>query len=192
MKATEILELEHRTIVKVAEACGVIATQLQLGKKLPASVLESLVEFLRVYGRQYHDAEERWLFTLLRQKGIPKDSFLIARLNRDDDKLAGLVNELTAAVQVYVKTEGTITSTLVDALAQLGRLYPDHISAEDQFLLPLADELLSATDQQALAEMFHIVEAAKGEQARHTIKRLSTAIKMCPECGPEREKSHVA
>ncbi len=80
----------------------------------------------------------------------------------------------------------------MDALAQLARLYPDHILKEDDFLLPLANELLSDVEQQVLGEMFHIVDSAKGEHARRTVKELSMAIKMCPECGTGREQSKVA
>jgi hemerythrin-like domain-containing protein len=182
MKPTEILELEHRTIAKVAEACGVLAGELQNGKRVPAGVLQGVVEFLRVYGNQYHDGEEQWLISMLRMKGMSAASFPIAWLKKQDDKLGGAVDQLATAVDVYVKTGGVVTSTLVDALARLAQLYPDHISTENEFLLPLANELLSEVEQQVLGEMFHLVDVAKGKQARHTIEQLSTAIKMCPEC----------
>ncbi len=182
MKPTEILQLEHRTIGKVAETCGVLAGELQKGIRVPEGVLQRIVDFLRVYGHQYHDGEEQWLISMLRMKGVSAASFPIAFLKKQDDKLGHVVDQLATAVEVYVKTGGVVTSTLVDALALLAQLYPDHISAENEFLLPLANELLSQVEQQVLGEMFQMVDAAKGEQARSTIEQLSTAIKMCPEC----------
>jgi hemerythrin-like domain-containing protein len=185
MKPTEILELEHRTMGKVADACGVLAEELQNGKRVPGGVLQRIVEFLRVYGNQYHDNEEQWLISMLRLKGISAASFPIAFLKRQDDKLGGAVDQLATAVDVYVKTGGVVTSTLVDALALVAQLYPDHIAAENEFLLPLANELLSEVEQQVLGEMFRMVDVAKGEKARLTIAQLSSAIKMCPECSAE-------
>ncbi len=97
------------------------------------------------------------------------------------------MNQLALAVDVYVKA-GAITSTLVDALALLGQLYPNHISVEDHFLLPLADELLSEVEQQVLGEMFRIVDSTKGEHARRSVKELSLAIKMCPSAVREENR----
>ena len=59
MKATESLELEHRKIARVAEACEVFADELRQGSKIPARVLHSLADFFRLYGEQYHHQEKR-------------------------------------------------------------------------------------------------------------------------------------
>ena len=58
MKATEMLEQEHRTIERVATASGVFAEMLQNGTNAPAGVLQSVVTFLRVYDDQYHHKRE--------------------------------------------------------------------------------------------------------------------------------------
>ena len=39
-----------------------------------STFLKSIVEFLRVYGYQYHEQEEKRLFSMLREKGVPAGS----------------------------------------------------------------------------------------------------------------------
>ena len=77
MKATQKLEQEHRTIERVTSACGVFSEMLQNGKKVPADVLRRLVDFLRVYGQEYHQQEEDWLFSMLREKACRTAAVLL-------------------------------------------------------------------------------------------------------------------
>jgi len=79
MRFTEILKAEHRTIGKVAEACGVLAEELQNGMGVPTNALLSLVEFLGMYAEQYHYQKEKWLLSMLPVKGVPAANCPIAR-----------------------------------------------------------------------------------------------------------------
>ncbi len=182
MKATQRLEQEHRTIERVASACGVFAEMLQGGKRIPENVLRSLVDFLRLYAQEYHHAEEEWLFSLLRVKGVPRNSCPIEGLSYDDDKLGILVDRLAHSVDAYQESGGTVNATLIDALQSLAKLYRDHIWKEDYLLLPMAEKILSDGDQEVLAETLRMIDSAKGPAARQSVQRLSTAIKFCPEC----------
>lgn len=188
MKPTQELEREHRTIERVARACGVFSEVLQNGQRVPAEILRKVVAFLRVYGNQYHQQEEKWLFSMLRNKGIPSGSCPIAVLTHEDDKLTMLVDQLANAVEVYARTAGTVSATLVDTLQTLSELYPDHIWKEDYLLFPMAEKLLTDADQEVLAETLRMVSSAKGATARHTIEELSAAIKSCPECNSQQKK----
>jgi hemerythrin-like domain-containing protein len=192
MKATEILEREHRVIERVAGACGTCAEVLRKGAKVPADILESIVEFLRVYGDQYHHEEEQLLFSMLREKGVPSGSCPIAVLDYENQKLEALSDQLSSAVSVYVKSDGAVTDTLIDTLHSLAELYPDHIWKEDYLLLPMADKLLSEADQETLAESMHLVDSGVGEGARYTVENFSTAIRLCSESVCLWEQANVA
>ena len=188
MKATDSLEMEHRKIAKVADACGVFADELQQGTPIPVHVLETLANFLHMYAEQYHHQEEKWLFSMLRQRGVPAGACPLAALSREDDKLRVLVDQLSKAVEVYAKTDGTVASTLVDTLHSLAELYRDHIWKEDYLLLPMANKVLSATDQQILAETFRTIDGNIGEEAYRSLAELSAAIKSCPLCANPQEQ----
>lgn len=188
MKATQKLEQDHRTIERVARACGVFSEMLQNGKKVPAGVLHKLVDFLRVYGEEYHQEEEEWLFSMLTDKGVPRGSCPIAVLTHEDHKLGMLVDQLANAVEAYEKSASTVTGTLMNTLRALAELYPDHIWKEDYLLLPMTEKLLSEGDQQVLAETLRMIDSAKGAAARQAVQEFSTAIKLCPECNPPQEQ----
>ena len=182
MKATESLELEHRKIARVAEACEVFADELRQGSKIPARVLHSLADFFRLYGEQYHHQEEKWLFGMLRQKGVPADTWPLAGLSRENDKLRALVEQLNHTIARYSESDGSGTGPLVETLHALAEVYQDHIWKEDYLLLPMATKLLSDIDQQVLAATFHTIECNFGQEAYRSVARLSAAIKSCPLC----------
>jgi hemerythrin-like domain-containing protein len=168
-------------IEHVAETCGTCAEALRKGFKIPFKVLESIVEFLRVYGDQYHEQEEKRLFSMLREKGVPAGSCPIAALEHEKEKLAGLIDQLSAAVDVHVKSAGMVNSTLIDTLQSLSEFYPDHIWKENYLLLPMADKLFSEADQQALAQALHTIDSNRGEDARRTVEEFNAAIRLCSE-----------
>jgi len=188
MKATERLELEHRKLAKVADACGIFADELQQGSKIPANILQSLAAFLRLYAEQYHRQEERWLFGMLRQKGVPAETWLMAGLSRENDKLKVLVDQLKNAVDAYSTADDLVTESLAETLRSLAELYHDHIWKEDYLLLPMASKILSDTDQQVLAETFHAIAGNLGQEAYRSVAQLSAAIKTCPLCSSPREQ----
>jgi len=188
MKATESLEIEHRKIAKVAEACGVFADELQQGTPVPVNVLEALVNFLHLYAEQCHHQEEKWLFSMLRQRGPPAGTYPMAALLREDDKLGALVHQLSNAVGAYARTKDTLDNTLVDSLHSLAELYCDHIWKEDYLLLPIADKILSERDQQALVEAFCTIKANVGQEAYRSLAQFSAAIKSCTLCSDPQEQ----
>lgn len=188
MRATESLELEHRKLARVADACEIFADELRQGSKIPSNILQRLADFLRLYAQQYHHHEEKWLFGMLRQKGVPADAWPLAALSRENDRLRVLVEQLRNAVDAYSRAEDSVISTLVDTLHALAELYHDHIWKEDYLLLPMANKILSDTDQQVLADMFHAIEGTVGEQAYRSVAQLSVAIKTCPLCSSPRDQ----
>ena len=192
MKSTEMLEAEHHVIQKVAEACGVLAEEMENGANLPMGVLQSLVAFLSMYAGQYHHEKEKWLVSMLRVKGVSSGTWPIVTLDHENLKLASLVNELAIAVDAYSKGVAGTASTLETILHAIAEVYSDHIWKEDYVLLPMADKLLSETDQQVLGDTLRAIDVSRGEAARRTIRQLSQAIKACPECGSEPEKQSAA
>ena len=192
MKSTQMLESEHHVIQKVAEACGVLAEELENGANLPVGVLQSLVAFLGIYAGQYHHEKEKWLVSMLRVKGVPSGTWPIVTLDHENLKLASLVNELAVAVDAQSKDTAGAASTVGTILRSIAELYSDHIWKENYVLLPMADKLLSETDQQVLADTLRTIDVSHGEVARRTIQQLSRAIKACPECGSGPEKQSAA
>jgi hemerythrin-like domain-containing protein len=192
MKATEVLEREHRVIERVAETCGTCAEALRKGMKVPSSVLASIVAFLRVYGNEYHEQEEERLFSMLREKGVPAGSCPIASLEHEQQKMSVLIDQLAAAVAVYGESGGRVSGTLVDTLQAIAQSFPDHIWKENYLLLPMVDKLFSDEDQRVLAQALQTIDASNGEDARRTVDEFNAAIRQCSESAAMWERASVA
>lgn len=187
MKATEILEQEHRVIEQVASACGDCAEVLRGGGSVPPDALESIEDFFRQYGDQYHRQEEEMLLTMLREKGVASGSCPIAVIDYENQKRKVLLEQLSSAVTAYSKSNGKVNSTLIETLTALAEFFPDHIWKEDYLLLPMAEKLLTAEDQQILGGSLHLIESIKGAEARRALERLNGAILHCMETTTSRE-----
>ncbi len=192
MKATEVLEREHRVIEQVAETCGTCAEALRKGMKIPSNVLESIVAFMRIYGGQYHEQEEERLLSMLRAKGVPAGSCPVASLEHEKQRLSVLLDQLASAVEVYGQSGGSVSGTLIDTLLSIAESWPDHIWKENYLLLPMADKLFSEEDQRVLGQALQTIDSSNGEKARKTVDEFNAAIRLCSESAALWERASVA
>lgn len=192
MKPTEVLEREHQVIQQVAGTCGTCAAALTKGAHIPFNVLQSIVAFLRMYGDQYHHLEEERLFALLREKGVPAGSCPVATLEHEEQKLAVMVDQLAAAVDLYIQSGGAVSATLIGTLEALAEFYPGHIWKENYLLLPMAEKLFTDADQRALAQALQAIDSDRGEVARRTVEEFNAAIRQCTESASIWDRAAIA
>ena len=192
MKATEVLEQENRVIEQVASACAACADVLEQGVRVPFDVLNSLVDFFRKYEDRYHRREEELLLAMLREKGVPVGSCPMAVIGDENQKLTELIRQLPSAVRIYIESNGTVTSTLIDTLSALAKFFPDHIWKEDFLLLPMADKVLSEEDQRSLKDSLHLIDSTSGAEARSAVHMFGTAIDLCTEDAAWPQQIHFA
>ncbi len=188
MKGTEHLQQDQRTIERVAQACGVFAEMLENGTRVPASVLQSVVKFLRVFCSDYHREQEARFLAMLQMRGFPSEGFPVESLRHEHDKLALLTNQLGNTMDVYSLNEKA-NATLISTLRALAEVYSDHMWKEHYVLLPIAEELFSTADQRVLADWLHEVEVTKGADARRIVEQLSDSMRRCPECNEQQSSA---
>ena len=103
MRATQILEREHRSILSIVEGCRVFAEDLKRGQNVPANALQNVVEFFRIYGSQHHHREEQWLLSALQDKSPHQGDSLLTMFKEEHRKIACMVEELAGYVSNYAK-----------------------------------------------------------------------------------------
>jgi hemerythrin-like domain-containing protein len=145
-----------------------------------------------VYGDQYHNQEEERLFALLREKGVPAGSCPIATLEHEKQKLATMIDQLSAAVDIYIESAGAVNATLIDTLQAVAEFYPDHIWKENYLLLPMADKVFTEADQQALAQSLRTIDSDRGEAARRIVEEFNAAIFQCSESASIWDQAAIA
>ncbi len=185
--ATEALEREHRTIEKVLAVMARVQKQLSLNHDVDAEILRDLLEFMRIFCDQYHQArEESYLFPLLEERGIPATGCPIAVLKSEHGKILGLVNDLSESTAVYLADHRLGKAKLKEALDNLVGFFPGHIWKEDYLLFPMAEKVLSSSDQEMLLQQFDLAELDLGgrinEEFEALAENLSSRVDCCPQC----------
>ncbi len=152
---TQMLEEEHRFIAKAVNATAVIADKLETGEPVAIETLQDIVEFMRTYADKcHHGKEEDLLFPMLAQRGVPMRGCPVEALTH----------------------EHTMGRALVKILRGIAELYPNHIWKEDYLLFPMTNKVLSAEDQQNLAQEFDKVEESVGHDTHQRLEQLSEQL----------------
>lgn len=185
--ATEALEQEHRTIEKVLAVMARLQEQLDLNHDIDAEVLRDLLQFMRIFCDQFHQArEESFLFPLLEERGIPATGCPISILKSEHEKALHLVNELSESTAAYLADRRAGKPSLKEALHNLVSFFPGHIWKEDYLLFPMAEKVLSPSDQVMLLQQFDLAELDLGgrinEEFEALAENLSTRVECCPRC----------
>ena len=148
MSPTEMLENEHRYIQKVVAAAATLADRLAEGFDLGIDMVQSIVEFMRIYADKcHHGKEEDLLFPALERKGVPMRGCPVEALMREHQMGRALVKGLAEVVDSYGKGDAAARDVLIKSLRGIVELYPNHIWKEDFLLFPMTNKVLSAEDQ---------------------------------------------
>lgn len=189
--ATKTLEREHRTIEKVLAVMARLQEQLDLNHDLDAEILRDLLQFMRIFCDQYHQArEESYLFPLLEERGIPVTGFPMEVLKNEHGKILHLVNMLSESTAVYLSDRCLGKQNLKEAFRNLVIFFPEHIWREDYLLFPMAEKVLSSSDQEMLLQQFDLAELDLGgrinEEFEALAENLSRRVGCCPQCDAPR------
>lgn len=176
-KPTEELEREHLTIQKVVGAMEVLINRLEAGKDAEAAVLIDVSEFLQTFADKFHHGkEESYLFKLLEKKGVPLGGCTLEALLQDHEKCRSLLADLKTSSERYIRTPGTGREALVGVFRSLIELYTTHIWKEDFLLFPMADKILSDSEQKELSAKFSWHESEIGVDVHHAYEQLAGRI----------------
>jgi hemerythrin-like domain-containing protein len=162
MKATDILQDEHRVIEQVLNCLEILADHCETEGKLDkTSALEAL-DFLRNFAdRCHHGKEEGYLFPMLESRGFPRQGGPTGVMLLEHEVGRRLIAEMSRKVDEGAPQE----------FARYARNYiavlREHIRKEDQRLFPMAATVLNAVDEETLVRQFEHAEVAEAGQGMH-------------------------
>lgn len=163
MKPTDVLKHEHRIIERMLGVLEKACEKLEGGESVPLSIFSEGVGFVRDFADQcHHGKEEKTLFPLLEQRGIPKEGPIGVMLY-EHDLGRGYIQALSEGIQEWEKGSASAKQKVLDNTRAYIELLHGHIWKEENILFMMADRVLSEGDQQDLIEKFEQVEKEMGE-----------------------------
>lgn len=162
MTPIEELKSEHRIILKVLDAAKREVDAIARTGTVREDVVLKVLDFVRNFADACHHAkEEKRLFVKMSERGMPLNSGPLAVMLREHEEGRRLVKAVADALAPAVQGDKRALQALKDGLAAYVDLLRAHIGKEDNVLYPLADKMLTAGDQKALAEAFERIEAVE-------------------------------
>ncbi|MEW6274970.1 MAG: PAS domain-containing protein [Bacillota bacterium] len=173
----QVLDHEHRLIEKMLEILQKEAEKLKNKQGNPETVTRALDFFTEFADGCHHQKEEKALFPLLQERGIPKEGGPIGVMLAEHEEGRKLVARMKEAADQKDWPQ------LAEAAAGYSELLKGHIWKEDDVLYPAGKKVLSAGDAGSLVERFEEIEKELGpgvheKYARlvHELERKSGAI----------------
>ncbi len=184
---TAILRQEHEAVTRMIGAAEKAAGKLERGEALRPELLEGISEFFELFVDQcHHGKEEELLFPALEKKGIPvKGGPIGVMLSEHEEgrKLARQMRELATAYKGGDRKAGTAWASPAKGYA---RLLSEHILKENNVLFPMAENILSPAEEEALTAQFEKLEIDKMGRGTHERlhARMAAILKEVTEAAP--------
>jgi hemerythrin-like domain-containing protein len=168
MNPTETLKHEHQVILLVLGAAEREAQLIQRTGKVDTVKVGQMVEFFRNFAdRCHHAKEENLLFVKMQERGMPVQGGPIGVMLQEHVQGRSFVRATGDALSRAGAGDGAAVASVADNLSGFVRLLRAHIYKEDNILYPMADQIFSPQDQQALAAEFDRVEAEEMGEGVH-------------------------
>jgi len=159
MKATDILQEEHRVILRVLQCLSAAADRAEKEAGLDVESIPKMLEFFRGFAdRCHHGKEEAHFFPVARQRGVGCAPASLDSLRAEHEEGRGHIRVMEEELGAAGRGDSQATARFLQHARQYVQLLTDHIGKEDHCLFPTADTLLSTADHEALAKAFEEVE----------------------------------
>ena len=140
---------------------GASASQLvTMGAALALVTFPKALDFFRHFADQcHHLKEEKILFPVMEEHGIPRDGGPIGMMLTEHEEGRGYVRSMLAAVSLIEAKNQAAKETLLEIARAYLRLLREHIQKEDEILFRIADDVIPPDEQKMLLRTFEEHEA---------------------------------
>jgi len=168
VRATQELRNEHEGIKLLLRILKSVADRVLAGEAVPREDLDSIGEFLSVFAdRCHHGKEEDHLFPALAEAGVPRDGGPIAVMLGEHTRGRSLIADLKDGIAgLQAKLDGAPAKFAAASLAYVD-LLTQHTEKENQVLFRIADQRLSAADDERLVQAFAKLEHERIGPGKH-------------------------
>lgn len=162
--ATENLENDHVYILRLTEVLMRMANAGDINTDHLGSVISVIKNFA---DGLHHAKEENLLFPKLAEKGFSPTQGPVAVMLHEHVEGRNFVKGMSEGLSLLLKGDNSAKAVVVSSLTGYATLLQNHIAKENNVLFRMADNVLSAPEQEELVGQFEKVEnsRAAGERA---------------------------
>lgn len=159
MLPTSILSDEHRVIEVVLTCLERMSDQALVQGRLDQAAADQAVDFLRSFAdRCHHGKEENQLFTLMEQKGVPREGGPIGVMLHEHEQGREYIRGMAASSAAAGRGDAQALQVFAANTRGYVNLLRAHIHKEDHILFPMAARVFDAEDENRLISAFETVE----------------------------------
>lgn len=166
MKATQQLKEEHSAVLLMLQVLEKLVDRLGNGDQTAAKDLPAIIDFLKGFvDRCHHGKEEEWLFPALEAAGIPRQGGPIGVMLQEHEAGRSFIQDMVKTLDRLEAGEGQ--TALREAAYSYIQLLINHIRKENEVLFNMADQRLTAAEQNDLYEKFEQLEVERMGGGQH-------------------------
>ena len=159
MNAIDQMKEEHCAIKEMLEVLGKFCLRLENDADTNLDDGQAILEFLQVYADKFHhDKEERLIFPLLEQLGVPRKGGPIEIMLEDHAQGRAYVQEMSEQLERLRSGDRDAVSLFTESGRNYRHLLTEHIKTEDEAIFDMAEMRLSTAQLEQLAAEFVTVE----------------------------------
>jgi hemerythrin-like domain-containing protein len=172
-KSTQVLREEHQLIENAIVAMAGIIKEIEKGNRLDRRQVWEMAEAFATFVGRSHHSKEDFLLSMIRARRGCSDAYAVQTFYEEHHRVEELLAGLRKTANEYLDAADQSAGPLVGSLRDVVDFYPGHMWKADHVLFPLADDLLSETDQGVLVEQFAWIESAVGGNADEQLRAIT-------------------
>lgn len=160
----ELLLQDHETTERVLAA---MEKAFSTPAGPPPAVIAKLHEYLRGYVDRCHNMkEEKHLFPLIEQRGVPRDGGPLAVMLQEHDQARAILARFSPLAEAVAAGDGSKLDELRAIFAAYADLLKNHFWKENDILYPMALRVMAESDGATVVRGIEAEEAALGPDTR--------------------------
>ena len=153
-EAIQIIRDEHLAISAVLYSLRYLVKEMRKGAAPNFALLRAILDYIVSYpDRWHHPKEDKYLFAAVRRRTHEADN-LIARLEREHQLGYPMVEDLKKQLVAFQGGDAAAREAFFATADRYAELEWEHLRAEEEVFLPIAERVLSAEEWAAIATAF--------------------------------------
>lgn len=153
-EAIQIIRDEHLAISAVLYSLRYLVKEMRKGAPPNFALLRAILDYIVSYpDRWHHPKEDKYLFAAVRRHTREADN-LIARLEREHQLGYPMVEDLKKHLVAFQSGDEAAREAFFAAAERYAELEWDHLRAEEEVFIPIAERVLSREEWAEIAAAF--------------------------------------